>query len=632
MNSLDGVAAGAATHGPRRTLYGWLARWLSVPNADRVLVVLGFALLLPSLDTGLAADDYLQTIMLDRPSPIAGFERAPWDLFRFCDPGHFASLLEQGVFSWWDDPHTKLAFLRPLSAATHLFDHALFRNHGPILHLHSALWALVLFLGVRALYRSLITDRLVANLALALYALDDARGWLVSWVAARNAAIATALSVWCLVAHHLARSQRRPAAGRALLGPLLLGCALLAGEGALASCGYLLGYALFLERGPLRTRLMSLLPYAGVVLTWRIAYRALGFGAYGSSLYVDPQTDPVMYLGFLFRNGPLLLGAQFGGMWSDVSTLLFVAPRVQLALQAVTCLFVGFVLWLMRDALRSSGLARFALFGMACAVFPAVTATPAMDRLLTWIAIGASVLLAQLIAPALRAGEAERVGRVGDDGRHVATSRVRQLGVAVLVAVHLLGVVFLPSRARGNLVMRDTLGRADSAIPRDASVADKTLIFVNPPLLPYAAYLPIERAAQGIPRPRAQHILAMATTQLSIERPDAYTLRLSPRAGFLLDPVSKLLWSEHRPFHVGEQIVQGDMTVTILHVTPDRRPLSIEARFAHSLDDPRYLWVEWRDTHSVRFEPPATGTHIELPAADLFQSVLGVKLPLEARF
>jgi hypothetical protein len=242
-----------------------------------------------------------------------------------------------------------------------------------------------------------------------------------------------------------------------------------------------------------------------------------------------------------------------------------------------------------------------------------------MDRLLTWIAIGASVLLAQLIAPALR--DPYRAG-----------SRAHGIGVAVLVAAHLVGVVFLPSRARGNLVMRDTLGRADSAVPRDASVADKTLIFVNPPLLPYAAYLPIERAAQGIPRPRAQHILAMATTELAIERTDAYTLRLSPRAGFLLDPVSKLLWSEHRLFHAGERIVQGDMTVTILRVTPDRRPLAIEARFAHPLDDAGYVWVEWRGTHSVPFEPPAVGTHIELPAADLFQSVLGVKLPIEARY
>ena len=663
MNSLDGVVPANETRGAsgdrargdraradrvRRPLYGWLARWLSVPYADRILVALGFVLLLPSLDTGLAADDYLQTIMLDRPSPIAGFQRAAWDLFRFCDPGHFAALFEQGVFSWWDDPHTKLAFLRPLSAATHLFDHAFFRNHGPVSHLHSALWALVLFLGVRALYRSLIADPLVANLALALYALDDARGWLVSWVAARNAAIATALSVWCLVWHHASRSQQRPgfaawpAALTRVAGPCLLGCALLAGEGALATCGYLLGYALFIERGSLRSRSLSLLPYAVIVVSWRIAYRALGFGAYGSSLYVDPQTDPVMYVGFLLRNGPLLLGAQFGGMWSDVSTLLFATPRVQLAVQVVTCLFVGFVLWLMRDALRSSRLARFALFGMSCAVFPAVTATPAMDRLLTWIAIGASVLLALLIAPALRAGEggqaeqreAEQGGHGGPSGHasHAGqTSRVHRLGVAVLVAAHLVGVVFLPSRARGNLVMRDTLGRAETAVPRDASVADKTLIFVNPPLLPYAAYLPIERAAQGIPRPRAQHILAMATTELSIERVDAYTLRLSPRAGFLLDPVSKLLWSEHRPFQVGERIVQGDMTVTILRVTPDRRPLSIEARFAQPLDDPRYLWVEWRDTHSVRFEPPATGTRVELPAADLIQSVLGVKLPIEAR-
>jgi hypothetical protein len=192
MNGFDAAATSARA---RFSVYSTLFRWLSARRADRVIVVLGFTLLLPSLDTGLAADDYLHAIMLDRPSPIPGFARAPLDIFRFCDPRKFASLFAEGIFSWWDDPNTRLAFMRPLSAMTHVLDHALFRNQGPWLHLHSALWALALYLGVRALYLGLIRDRLVANLALALYVLDDARGWLVSWVAARNAAIATALSV-----------------------------------------------------------------------------------------------------------------------------------------------------------------------------------------------------------------------------------------------------------------------------------------------------------------------------------------------------------------------------------------------------------------------------------------------------
>ncbi|HEY2732860.1 MAG TPA: hypothetical protein VGI70_02700, partial [Polyangiales bacterium] len=283
----------------------WLVSALERPRAQTLILWLSFSALLASLDTGLAADDYLHTVMLDRPSPIPGFQRAPLDIFRFCDRRSSPSLLRDGLFSWWDNPDARLAFLRPLSALTHWFDHALFRNVGWVLHLHSALWALLLLFGVRALYRELIADRALATLAFALYALDDARGWLVAWVAARNAAIATAISVWCLVAHVRQRRHQRQKLG--LLGPCLFLLALLAGEGSIAIAAYLLAHALYLEEGPLRQRIARLWPYLLVLIAWRIVYKALGYGAFGSSLYVDPLTEPASFLKMLIENGPILL-------------------------------------------------------------------------------------------------------------------------------------------------------------------------------------------------------------------------------------------------------------------------------------------------------------------------------------
>jgi hypothetical protein len=603
----------------RGGLYLTLFRWLSAAKADRVIVVLGFVSLLPSLATGLGADDYLETVMLDRPSPVPGFERSPFDIFRFCDPRYFAALFDYGIFSWWDDPNTRIAFMRPLTAATHALDHALYRNHAALYHLHSALWALWLFFGVRELYRALILDRVVRNLALALYALDDARGWLVSWVAARNAVIATGLSVWALVSHHAARSGRLPR-WAVVAGPAVFALALLAGEGSVSTLGYLLGYALFLERAPLRNRLASLAPYAVVALGWAVAYKALGFGAHGSSLYVDPLTNPAGYLAYLFTHGPLLLGSQFGGLWSDVSALFFIAPRGQWLVYGLTWAWIAWVFWLMRGQLRSSTLAQFACTGLAVSLLPAVMATPAMDRLLTWIALGGSILLAQLMAPLLR------------DPTLASGTRAHRFGVGVLLLAHLLGALLLPGRSRGSVVMRDILDRTDSGVPRDADITDKTLVWVNPPLLPYAGYLPIERAALGLPFARRQHVLASGTSDIELTRLDDHTLRVRPRAGFLIDPVSKMLWSKDRPFHVGERVVQADMTVTVLGVDEDGKPLEIDARFDKSLDDPSYLWVDWRGTRSSPWTPPAAGHRVELPGADYVQAVMGVKLPFEARY
>jgi hypothetical protein len=588
-----------------------LRRGISAAHADLYIVVLGFLALLPSLDTGLAADDFLHAVMLDEPCPLPGFARAPLDIFRFCDPREFGELFRQGIFSWWDDPAARLAFLRPVSAITHVIDHALFRLNGPLLHLHSALWSLVLFLGVRALYLTLIPDRFVANLALALYVLDDSRGWLVSWVAARNAAVATALSVWTLYVHHAGRR------GSKILGPLLCLCALLAGEGSVALCGYLFAYAACIDRGPWQARLRSLAPYAVIIVAWRVVYRAYGFGAHGSSLYHDPSE--LLQLGWAWiANTPLLLASQLGGMWSDVSMLLFVAPKLELLVYVLSLALIALAAWLVAPQLRAEPLTRYAVLGMLLATVPAVSVSPPMDRLLTWIALGGSLLLAQLLDPLLREPDAQR--------------GLRKLALTGLLCANVIGALFLPSRARGNLVMRDALVRAEAAIPRDASVSDKTLVYLNPPLLPYAAYLPIERAALGVPRPRYQHIISSAVTEISVERLDAFTLRLQQREGFVRDPISRLIWSERRPFHVGEQIAQSDMIVTVGAVTEDQRPLSIDIHFARPLEDPGFLWVQWVDTRSERFVPPAIGQRVVLPGADYVQSVLGVPQPFELRY
>jgi hypothetical protein len=268
--------------------------------------------------------------------------------------------------------------------------------------------------------------------------------------------------------------------------------------------------------------------------------------------------------------------------------------------------------------LKAEPLSRYGAFGMLAATVPAVSVTPPMDRLLTWIAIGGSLLLAQLLAPLLREPSAQR--------------GLRKLALAVLLGVNMFNALFLPSRARGNLVMRDALVRAEAAIPRDASVEGKTLVFLNPPLLPYAAYLPIEREASGVPRPRLQHIISSSVTEISVERLDAYTLRLQQREGFVRDPISRLMWSKRRPFHVAERIVQSDMLLTVNQVTEDKRPLSVDIHFALPLEDPSFLWVQWLNTRSEPFVPPPIGQRVVLPGADYIQSILGTPQVLQLRY
>ena len=148
-------------------------------------------------------------------------------------------------------------------------------------------------------------------LALFLYALDDARGWLVSWIAARNAVIATGLSVWALYFHIRARTGTPPVrlASRRWCSAL----ALLAGEGAIVDLRLLVRLrALARSRDGARTR--SLMPYAiDGRASWRFAYRALDYGVSHSGLYFDPLREPLAFIGALLERGPVLLFAQSGG-------------------------------------------------------------------------------------------------------------------------------------------------------------------------------------------------------------------------------------------------------------------------------------------------------------------------------
>jgi hypothetical protein len=310
-------------------LYRFLCARLSSPNAERNVLLLSLALMLPSLDTGLAADDYLHELILRGSAVLDGIERTRLDIFRFCDPRLSPGFLRIGVFTWWDDPNTRLAFFRPVSALTHWIDHVLWPDQAWLMHLHSWIWGALVLLGVRALYRELVPDRFVATLAFALYALDDARAWFVSWVAARNAVVATALSVWALVAFVRGRKGQRHAAQAA---PAILAVALLAGEGSIATYGFIAAHALCLESGALRARLLRLWPYLTLLVAWRVVYRALGYGVWGSSLYVDPQADPWLFSLRWLERAPMLLFAQIGGPWSDAWNSMFLFPRVRVAL------------------------------------------------------------------------------------------------------------------------------------------------------------------------------------------------------------------------------------------------------------------------------------------------------------
>ena len=607
----------------RRGLYGGLRRTLERPGADRAVCILALALIAFSIDTGLSADDHLHQLIARGSTELKGFVRAPLDLFGFASPGHTATLIREGVLSWWDDPEAKLAFMRPLSAVTHYIDYRFWPDAPWLMHVHSLLWAAFLFFSLLVLYRDFISPAWVCALTMFIYALDDARGWFGSWIASRNSIVATAFSIWVLIFYH--RFRTRDFKAGLWLSPLFLGLGLLGGEGAIAICGYLFAYAVFIDQGAWRPRLAGLLPHVAVLVVWREVYRTLGYGVMGSGLYFDPSTDLQGFLGAFVERAPVLLFAQVGGSWSDIWSAMFAFPNLQHLLVAVSVFglsVLGYAVW---PLVRSDRLVRFGLCGGLLSLFPA-SATFSADRLLTWVAIGLSIVLARLIATYF------------DQPQALMNSALRALVLPPLM----LGLVFekavieplfLPSRARGNLILRNNLDRAEAAVSKAPAISRKRIVYINPAAVPFVAYIPIERAALHVPRPKAQTWLATSETQVRVERVDARTLRVRPRGGFILIPTSRLLRDVKRRFTLGAVVALDGLSIEITELTSDGRPAEILARFDRVLEDPVFVWLEWQGSGLVPFTPPPIGRHVTLPAADYFRVVLGdaVHLPFDGR-
>jgi hypothetical protein len=603
-------------------MYDRIRKALAQPRADLWILVIATLLVAPSIPTGLAADDFLHELVLSGSNRIPGFHRNVLDLFRFASLDANRNLMNDGVFPWWTDPDVRFAFFRPVASITHWLDQMLWPANGPLLHIHSILWSLAALLGVRALYRA-VDDTgkgatWAASLALALYALDDTRGPPVAWVANRAELVGCALSVWAITLHHRSADGNNRRA--TWLAPACLGVALFASEGSIAVTAYLFAHALFLEDGPLTRRLVRLAPYAAVVLAWSALYRSLGYGVRGSGVYFDPIASPVEFFTALPARFSMLWLAQLGGPWAEGWNMYPVMfPPLAVAVAALAVLAMLGAVLLFGPLVHKDKIARFWALGAVLATIPACTAFPA-DRLLPWVGIGAMGVTARFFAAFVE-------GTLPQAPFYGPISRV---GAASIIVVHLVaGPLQLPLRARGIVQIRETLERADRSVPSDASVANRVIVYVNPPADPLASYIPIRRAALGIPFARLQRWLVTGSGASTFERLDDRTLRVRIEGGLLKLP-SEILFRdiEKHPFVVGDDITLDELRVTIAEVTPDGRPLEYVARFSRPLDDPTYLWLIWKNGSYAPFTPPAIGSKIVIPSADWLSTAYGPDSPI----
>jgi hypothetical protein len=547
-------------------------------------------LALPSLRAGWVADDYIHRAKLLGSPRFAGLLGSRTELFGFFDGDseHTRALMDIGLLPWWTDPHIRGAFWRPVTVATHLLDYALWPHNAAMMHAHSVVWLGAMVLVVTFIFRRFL-DPTWAALAAILYAIDDARGTPVGFLANRNAMVATFFGAVALLAHDRWRRNGSRTAALGAWSSFVL--SLLSGEIGVSTAAFLAAYAVFKDTGPRWKRWCSLLPYAAALIAWRTTWRVAGYGVDSVGPYIDPLASPLRFLEQVLVRAPALLVGQWFLPPSDVTMLLGESQKWLYAVVA-TLLLVGLGVMIVR-ALRGGPDMWFWAAGMAGSVLP-VCAVFSSDRLLSFVGIGAVAILARFMS-APRASPATR----GLWAALIVVHAVLAPAAFVLRAAYPAG----PPAIYDQLLVRTTF---------DASINEQDLIVVNAPSPFHAGFLPLMRDLDGEPAPQHTRILAAGLPAVVLQRPSADSLEVRPSTGYLHWVFDRLFRGREAPFRVGDRVHLTRLEVEIVELTVDGRPAAARFNFAVPLEHASLRWLQWLNGEFVPFTPPPIGEIVEL--------------------
>lgn len=577
-----------------------LRRLLSSRRMLLWAALLGVVLTAPSLFSGLQTEDHVfRAVALAHPLSLShlnlwGPALPPTPAARLHD---YFSQRDLGMLPWITDKSFQVSFWRPLGSLTHQLDFHLWPDSPVLMHAQNLLWYALLVAAVALLFRRFASPSWVAGLAAVVFAVDDAHGQAVGWIANRSALVAALLAVLAL--YFQDRHRRDGYSPGAVLAALCLGAGLCASELALCGVGYLLAHALVVDRDKPLRRLRAALPWMIAVALWAILYRALGHGVQGSGLYVDPLGEPAAFLAAAPARLLVLLLAQFGAPPSDVWNSL---PYGTPAWGVVPALLVlGLIAWLLGPWLRRDRTARFWALGLVFSLVP-VCGTFPEDRLLLLGSVGGSALIARVVA--LLAGEPLEAARRG----------TRVLAGAWLALSLVVAPLLLPLRS---LTMWRYQKRLETARESAFSLVRppaRQLVLLDAPDYYFSTMMLLTRMAT--PDPIPTHTLCLAGTLhgVHIRRVDPNALEVRPVGGFLSRPFDRLYRGRTAPMHKGQAFYAGGAFITITEVDEHGAPRAALFRFDWSVDNPHLVFAGWKSGRYVRVRLPRVGRSMVLGA------------------
>jgi hypothetical protein len=586
----------------------------------------GLWILWPALYSGLVSDDYVSLAMMEGGFAVP---RHPLDLFNFIDGSateHAA--LQRAGYPWWMPPDFKIAMLRPFASLLSWADRVLFGDALFWHHAHSLAWWVVLVWAALRLYERQLSPALAALAAL-LFAIDQSHHAPASWLANRGGLISVALGVLGLVAHIRYREQRQLRALAAELGCFSL--ALLSGEWVFPLFAYVFAYELLAAPAGWPRRALALWPAGLPALAFLGVRRALGYGAQGSGVYIDPLADPLRFVQVLPRRlavffGDIVLDVPsdwyaFTSPWRDrILSWDLIPPSLwvrlpgwqswQIGLGVCGALLLALCLgWALG---RASAAERRALGWLLCgavlALVPVAGSFP--SRRLTLVAMlgfaPAFALLLRELARALLAGP------------QLSWAGHTLLWMLLVVTLELQ--MFSPLRADLWAEVWHARGVAawvDQAELDDRTLAAQRVVVLSSLDFPSTFFFPYLWRAQGHPVPRSFYPLSASPHALRLTRVDARSFELESLGGLFLESEGERHFrDEHKRVRNGEVFELPGMRVQVRELLRGH-PRTLRFRFDTPLEDPGLVFLSATSEGIRRFELPEVGASTVVQRAGL---------------
>jgi len=595
-----------------------------------ILALFAFIIVLPALKEGLMMDDFAYRAIMVKPSQVP--ERfydmglAPensgtlpavlFNLYGFSrDRQDIKKGKDYGLLPWWTYDNIKGSLFRPLTAFTHWLDYQLFPDSIRLMHLHNIIWFTVVILLVTLLYQRLMAATWLAGVAAILFLLDENTYFPTMYVAHRHSLLALSFGVLALLAHHRWRTVNSLPA--AIVAPILLLFSILSHEVGIVTFAYLFAYAVVLEQTNRVRRALSLVPAVVVIVLWRIFYNTLGYGVYGCGLYVDPGYNPLNYALAVVKIAPILLMGQLG--WQSPEILLFTPDSAITIVWLISVAFLVLVFIVLVPLLRKSRLARFWFTATIFSVLPLCAAWPS-SRHLPFVGIAAFGLIS-LFVGGLLAKES-----------WIPKSLLRRVATWAICIIFIL--VHVPMAAVARIMAPKMTSFAFNVMNLGMDVGSPTglenqdMVVVNAPSAFSLLVVPLVKAYEGEPLPKAVRILAPGLRALEIHRSGEKTLLLRTKSGsifscnqqsllhfvYFFKRLNDAFRSDRFPFHAGQTIILPRFEVQVIAVDQKGQPKEVSFNFSVPLEDASLYWLQfdWQNSCYSSFEVPAIGETVKI--------------------